>query len=84
MAVLGLIVGIVVGLLIEPSLPSVLQPYLPIAIVAAMDAILGATRAYLEGVFSDKVFAVSFLSNVLLAGLIVFVGAAIRRSLFHA
>ncbi len=74
LAVLGLIVGIVVGLLIEPSLPTVLQPYLPIAIVAAMDAILGATRAYLEGVFSDRVFAVSFLSNVLIAGLIVFVG----------
>ncbi len=74
LAVLGLIIGIVVGLLIEPSLPAVLQPYLPIAIVAAMDAILGATRAYLEGVFSDKVFAVSFLSNVLIAGLIVFVG----------
>ena len=74
LAVLGLIIGIIVGLLIEPSLPAVLQPYLPIAIVAAMDAILGATRAYLEGVFSDKVFAVSFLSNVLIAGLIVFVG----------
>ena len=74
LAVLGLIVGIVVGLLIEPSLPTFLQPYLPIAIVAAMDAILGATRAYLEGVFSDRVFAVSFLSNVLIAGLIVFVG----------
>ena len=74
LAILGLIAGIVVGLLVEPSLPAALQPYLPIAIVAAMDAILGATRAYFDGVFSDRVFAVSFLSNVLIAGLIVFVG----------
>ncbi|MGV8847407.1 DUF1290 domain-containing protein [Tessaracoccus sp.] len=74
LAVLGLIVGVVVGLLVEPSLPTVLQPYLPIAIVAAIDAILGATRAYLDGVFSDRVFAVSFLSNVFIAGFIVFIG----------
>ncbi len=74
LAVLGLIVGIGVGFLVEPNLPTFLQPYLPIAIVAALDAILGATRGWLEGVFSDRVFVVSFLSNVLIAGLIVFVG----------
>ena len=51
-----------------------LQPYLPIAIVAAMDALFGAFRAYLEGNFSDRVFVVSFVSNVLIAALIVFVG----------
>ena len=73
-AILGLVAGVVVGLLLQPSLPPVLVPYLPIAIVAAFDAILGATRAYLEGIFSDRVFLVSFLSNVVIAGLIVFVG----------
>lgn len=71
---IGLLVGIVVGLLLEPSLPSALQPYLPIAIVAAMDALFGAFRAYLEGVFSDRVFVTSFVSNVLIAALIVWVG----------
>lgn len=74
LAVLGLVVGVVIGLLVEPNLPTVLLPYLPIAIVAALDAILGAARAWFEGVFSDRVFVVSFLSNVLIAGLIVFVG----------
>lgn len=74
LAVIGIIVGVAVGLLLEPTLPAFLQPYLPIAIVAAIDAILGAARAHLEGVFSDKVFAVSFISNVVIAGLIVFVG----------
>lgn len=73
-AILGLIAGIVIGVVLQPTLPAVLAPYLPIAIVAAFDAILGALRAYLDGVFSDRVFLVSFLSNVILAGLIVFVG----------
>lgn len=74
LALLGLVAGILIGLLLEPSLPVFLQPYLPIAIIAAIDAILGGARAWLEGVFSDRVFAVSFLSNVLIAGLIVFIG----------
>lgn len=72
--ILGLIAGIVVGLLLEPGVPTFLQPYLPIAIVAAMDALFGAFRAYLEGTFTDKVFVVSFISNVLIAAAIVFVG----------
>ena len=72
--ILGLIAGIIVGLVLEPSVPTFLQPYLPIAIVAAMDALFGAFRAYLEGTFTDKVFVVSFISNVLIAAAIVFIG----------
>lgn len=73
-AILGLIAGVVLGIVLQPTMPASLAPYFPIAIVAAIDAILGATRAYLEGNFSDRVFVVSFLSNVIIAGLIVFVG----------
>ena len=71
---LGLVAGIIVGLVLAPSVPQPLEPYLPIAIVAAMDALFGAFRAYLEGSFNDKVFVVSFVSNVLIAALIVYVG----------
>lgn len=72
--VVGLLLGIIAGLVLEPSLPQALQPYLSIAIVAAMDAIFGAFRAYLDGTFTDRVFVVSFISNVLIAALIVFIG----------
>ena len=34
----------------------------------------GALRAFLEDLFDDKVFVVSFLSNVLIAAAIVFLG----------
>ncbi|WP_370619822.1 small basic family protein [Mumia sp. Pv 4-285] len=73
-AVIGLVVGVALGLIFEPSVPAGLQPYLPIAVVAALDAVFGAIRAYLDGRFDDKVFVVSFISNVLIAALIVFVG----------
>ena len=66
--------GVILGLVLHPDLSPALQPYLPIMIVAAMDALFGALRAYLAHTFSDRVFIISFISNVLIAGLIVWVG----------
>jgi small basic protein len=73
-AALGLVLGIAAGLLVQPTVPSGLQPYLPIAVVAALDAVFGALRALLDGIFDDKVFVVSFVANVVVAALIVFLG----------
>lgn len=72
--VIGLIIGIVVGLVVSPDVPPELQPYLPIAVVAALDALFGGVRAQLERKFDDRVFVTSFLSNVLVAALLVFLG----------
>ena len=71
---LALIVGIVVGLILRPTVPTWLEPYLPIAVVAALDAVFGGVRARLDNVFDAKVFVVSFVSNVLVAALIVYLG----------
>lgn len=71
---LGLVIGLVVGIVLSPDVPLWLQPYLPIAVIAALDAVFGAVRAVLDGIFDDKVFVVSFLSNVLVASFIVFLG----------
>ncbi len=73
-AALGLLVGIVAGVLLHPTVPLWLQPYLPIAVVAALDAVFGGVRAVLDGIFDDKVFVVSFLSNVVVAAVIVYLG----------
>jgi len=73
-AVLAMIVGVVLGVLLEPTVPLALQPYLPIAVVAALDAVFGGIRARLDGIFDDKQFVISFISNVLVAALIVYLG----------
>ena len=65
-AVLGLIIGVVIGVFVRPDIPIALQPYLPI--------MLGAARAYFQRSFSDKVFVISFFSNVITATLLVFLG----------
>lgn len=72
--IIGLIVGLILGLVLDPSVPIWMQPYLPIAVIAALDAVFGAIRAVLDGIFDDKVFVISFLSNVVVAALIVFIG----------
>ena len=39
---IGPFLGVVLGLVLEPTVPAALQPYLPIAVVAALDAVFGA------------------------------------------
>ena len=73
-AAIGLLLGVLLGLLLQPTVPAWLDPYLPIAVVAALDAVFGALRAFLDGIFDDKVFVVSFVSNVVIAAGIVYVG----------
>ena len=73
-ATIGLFVGVIVGLLLQPSVPLWLQPYLPIAVVAALDAVFGGLRALVDGIFDDRVFVVSFIGNVLVAAVIVYLG----------
>ena len=73
-AALALVIGLVIGLVLRPTVPGWLEPYLPIAVVAALDAVFGGIRARLDGIFDAKVFVVSFVSNVVVAALIVFLG----------
>ena len=73
-AAIGVVLGVIAGLFLEPPVPTWLQPYLPIAVVAALDAVFGGLRALLDGIFDDRVFVVSFVANVVVAALIVYLG----------
>ena len=68
-AVIGLIIGIVLGVLLDPTVPAWLAPFLPVAVVAGLDALFGAGRAWLEGKFADRVlFRLVFLGSQLGVG----------------
>jgi small basic protein len=73
-AVIALAAGVVLGVVFGPTVPVWLLPYLPIAVVAALDAVFGGVRAKLDGIFDDKQFVISFVFNVLVAGFIVYLG----------
>jgi small basic protein len=72
--VIALLAGVLLGVVLDPTVPMALEPYLPIAVVAALDAVFGGIRAKLDRIFDDKQFVVSFISNVVVAGVIVYVG----------
>jgi len=44
-AALGLLLGIVLGLVLQPDVPTSMEAYLPIAVVAALHAVFGGLRA---------------------------------------
>jgi len=71
---LALVAGLVAGFLLLPAVPGWLAPYLPVAVVAALDALVGGLRAALERVFDDRVFVASFLMNTAVAVLLVLLG----------
>ncbi|HIV57717.1 MAG TPA: small basic family protein [Candidatus Stackebrandtia faecavium] len=73
-ALLALAAGIAAGVVFDVDVPTQVQPYLPIAVVAALDALFGGVRAHLDRRFDDKQFVVSLVFNVLIAALIVFFG----------
>lgn len=70
----SLAAGVGLGLVLQPTVPGVVAPYLPMAVMAALDSVFGGLRARLDGTFSERVFVVSFLTNAVLAGVLVGVG----------
>jgi small basic protein len=71
---LGLLAGIVIASLLSFSVPVEFARYTAIAILAALDSVLGAARSELEGTYDNEVFTTGLVTNMLLAALLVFLG----------
>src|SRR5579885_2255049 len=71
---LGLLLGVLIGLMFSVTIPATYARYTAIAILAALDSILGAARAELEGEYDSQIFLSGLLTNMLLAGLLTYIG----------
>ena len=81
---LGLAVGAIVALLLQPTVPQDFSRYVAMAVVAALDATLGGVRSSLERTFNDRTFVVSFLSNAIVAVALVWLGDQLSVDLVTA
>ncbi|MDI7274792.1 MAG: small basic family protein [Anaerolineae bacterium] len=72
--VLGLLLGLLVGSAFSLSVPIKYSRYAAVGILAALDSVLGAVRAEMEGTYRNKVFVTGFISNALLAVLLTYLG----------
>ena len=75
-ALLALVAGVAIGLLVHPTVPDWLGPYLPIAVVAALVVFLGDQL----GVGAQLSTAVVVVLGIRIFGN----AAAIRRHVFRA
>jgi small basic protein len=83
---IGLIIGALMGLALQNVfvIPVAFARYLSIATLAALDSAFGGLRASLEKKFEDKIFAIGFISNALMAAFITYLGDKLGVDLFLA
>jgi small basic protein len=80
--ILGLLLGILLGLLRPVEIPLGYVKYTAIAILAALDTILGGVRARLESRFDLGIFLSGFLINAAFAALLAGLGDLLSLDLY--
>jgi small basic protein len=67
-----------------PAVPGAYGQYLAVACLAGFDTICGGIRAGLEDKFRQEVFITGFISNVIIASFLAWLGDQIQIDLFLA
>lgn len=80
----GLIAGILLGSVISFQVPIFLAKYLSVAVLAALDSVLGGVRSILEDSFNGLILTSGFISNTLLAALLAYLGDRLGVDLYMA
>jgi small basic protein len=78
----GLIVGVLLGLVLNVNVSFEFARYSAVAILAALDSVLGAVRAELDGVFDNRIFISGFVTNAVVAVLLTFIGDRLGLDLY--
>jgi small basic protein len=78
----GLLLGITLGLVLDVNVGFELSRYSAVAILAALDSVLGAVRAELGGVYNNRVFLSGFVVNAIVAVLLTFIGDRLGLDLY--
>ncbi len=82
--VAALVLGFLFVYLKAPAVPSNYADYVAIAIVAGLDAFVGAGRNWLERRFDEAIFISGFFVNMLLAALLSYFGDKLGVNLYLA
>ncbi|WLR53514.1 small basic family protein [Mesobacillus subterraneus] len=82
--IMGLIIGVIIGLLTDITIPEEYSNYLSIAILAALDTLFGGIRAQLQNIYDEKVFVSGFFFNIVLAASLAFLGVHLGVDLYLA
>ena len=79
---LGLLVGVLAGLVLNVNVGFELSRYSAVAILAALDSVLGAVRAELDGLYDNRIFISGFVTNAVVAVILTFIGDRLGLDLY--
>ena len=82
--VVALVIGIMLGSILSFQIPLWMAKYLSIAVLAALDSVLGGVRGIYEDNFNGVVLLSGFVSNATLAALLAFFGDQLSVDLYMA
>lgn len=82
--ILGFALGIIIGLFVPYQMPAIAAKYVSVAFLAGLDSVIGATRAGLEGKFRMGVFFSGFITNLLLAASLTWMGDCLGVEIYSA
>jgi len=80
----GLLMGIIIGSVFSLQIPAQYSRYTAMAILAALDSVLGALRAELQGEYDNLIFLTGFFGNAILAAGLTFLGDRMGVELYLA
>ncbi len=80
----ALVLGFLVVYVVLPPVPPRWADYVAIAIVAGLDAFVGAARNWLERRFDEAIFMSGFFVNMALAALLAYFGDKLGVDLYLA
>lgn len=83
-ALIGILIGGVIGFLLPYTYNTTYSLYITIAILACLDSVFGGVRANLEDKFNIKVFLSGFFGNSILAAFLAYIGDRLGVPLYYA
>jgi small basic protein len=78
----GLVLGVLAGLVLNVNVSFEFSRYSAVAILAALDSVLGAIRAELDGHYDNRIFISGFVVNAIVAVLLTFIGDRLSLDLY--
>ncbi|MCR6095951.1 small basic family protein [Salipaludibacillus agaradhaerens] len=82
--IFGLFLGLLLGFFTDFQISQQYASYFSIAVLAALDTLVGGIRANLEKQFDERVFISGFLTNIFLAAGLAFLGVHLGVDLYLA
>jgi small basic protein len=80
----ALLIGVWLGAYLPVSLPPNMAKYVSVSFLAGLDSVIGGTRAGIEDRFNMAVFVSGFTTNLILAGLLTWVGDQLGVEIYLA